>query len=247
LLVVVAVLMLGVVRSPVSATAAAAIKQELTASVAAEDETPALATSAERASESSGTTAADGVPYPVATLTVTLVDPTRSTPARGSTPASSSRSLTVTISYPVSSVASQFPLIVFVHGYDVDAATYAALEDEIAEEGFVVAAADFPVSSSALDGPAERDIVDQAADVSFVITSLLDESTRPVALADLIADTKVGVIGHSDGAVTAAGVAFNDDAADPRIGAAVTLSGAEAFATLDDAADAPGLTLVAEG
>jgi predicted dienelactone hydrolase len=211
-------------QSTGSTTAGAATTpEELAASIAAENETSAVAASVEGSGE------IEEAPYPVATLTVTLVDPTRSTPARGSTAASSSRTLTVTISYPVTKSAAQFPLVVFVHGYDVDAATYADLEQEIAQEGFVVAAPDFPLSSSALAGEAERDIVEQAADVSFVITSLLDESSRPTALAGLIADTKVGVIGHSDGAVTAAGVAFNDDDADPRIGAAVTLSGAEAF------------------
>ena len=37
----------------------------------------------------------------------------------------------------------------------------------------------------------------------------------------------VGVVGHSDGGVTAAAVAYNDAVADSRIGAAVVLSGAE--------------------
>ncbi len=228
LVVVLAVPTLELLRSPVSATASTATKQELAASVAAESETPALdGSSVEGTSGNGGNGGNDAVPYPVATSTVTLVDPTRSAPARGSMPATSSRTLTVTISYPTTDVATQFPLVVFVHGYDVDAATYQDLEQEIAEEGFVVAAPDFPISSSALDGDARRDIVEQARDVSFVITSLFDEPTRPAALADLIADTKVGVIGHSDGAVTAAGVGFDDEYADPRIGAVVTLSGAE--------------------
>ena len=212
---VVAVPTFGLIRSTVSTTASAATAEQL----ATQTVHPSATTAA----------TAEEVPYPVATLTTTIVDPTRSTPARGSTPASSSRALTVTISYPTTESATQFPLLVFVHGYDVSAATYEDLEQEIAEEGFVVAAPDFPLSSSALDGVAERDIVEQASDVSFVITSLLDESSRPAALATLIADTKVGVIGHSDGAVTAAGVGFNDADADPRIGAVVMLSGAEAF------------------
>jgi len=197
-----------------------------------QDEPPAAA-----AEESNATAAAsvqsfgafDGAPFPVATVTVTLVDPTRSTPARGSTAASSSRTLTLTISYPVTETATQFPLVVFIHGFDVDAATYLDLEQEIAAAGFVVAAPDFPVSSSALSGSAARDIVEQATDVSFVITELLDASSVPTELSGRIEDTKVAVVGHSDGAVTAAGVAFNGAAADSRVGAAVLLSGAEAF------------------
>ena len=63
----------------------------------------------------------------------------------------------------------------------------------------------------------------------MIITSLLDTATRPAPLTGLIADGKVAVIGHSDGGVSAAGVAFNDEYSDPRIGAAVILSGAEGF------------------
>jgi predicted esterase len=221
-LLVLSVTTVGLMRS--STGSAAAVTARAATSDTGEEQVPSTAGTASGANGDAPAATAQ-----VATATVTLVDPTRSTAARGSTPASSSRTLTVTISYPVTDVGTRFPLVVFVHGYDVDAATYADLEREIAEQGFVVAAPDFPLSSSAVDGEAERDIVDQAGDVSFVITSLLDESTRPAALADLIADTKVGVIGHSDGAVSAAGVGFNDADVDARVGAVVTLSGAEAF------------------
>jgi fermentation-respiration switch protein FrsA (DUF1100 family) len=164
---------------------------------------------------------------PVGTTSVTLVDDTRSTPARGDSPASSRRTLAVTITAPDVNDGVSYPLVVFVHGYDADAATYAALESDLAARGFVVAAPDFPLSSSALDGAAQRDIVEQAADVSFVITALLGGADPGVR--GLVADTPVAVVGHSDGAVTAAGVAFDAGHADPRVGAAVVLSGAEAF------------------
>jgi dienelactone hydrolase len=221
-LIVLAVPSVGLIGSSSgSAVVTAVTPEQLAASIEAANLEASAASSAPSEPAEHG-------PYPVATTTVTLVDPIRATPARGSTPASSSRTLTVTIYYPVTDTTAQFPLVVFVHGYDVSAATYKDLEQEVAEAGFIVAAPDFPLSSSALDGEAERDAVEQASDVSFVITSLLDASTRPVELTGLIADTKVGVIGHSDGGITTAGVAFNDEFADSRVGAAVTLSGAEA-------------------
>ena len=43
----------------------------------------------------------------------------------------------------------------------------------------------------------------------------------------MIAPGPVGVIGHSDGGITAAAVAYNAGVADHRVGAAVILSGAE--------------------
>jgi pimeloyl-ACP methyl ester carboxylesterase len=191
----------------------------------------ATARAAARAALQAARTAANEVPadtlLPVASTSVTLVDDTRPTPARGDTPASPSRTLTVTITAPDVDDGARYPLVVFVHGYDADAATYAALESELAARGFVVAAPDFPLSSSALNGAPERDIVEQATDVSFVITALLGDASPGVRSE--IADTPVAVVGHSDGAVTAAGVAFNDGYADSRIGAAVVLSGAEAF------------------
>jgi pimeloyl-ACP methyl ester carboxylesterase len=117
--------------------------------------------------------------------------------------------------------------VVFAHGYAVDAATYAGMEHQLAVAGFVVAAPDFPLSSSALPGAAERDPVEQAADVSFVITTLTTPATVPSTLRGAIAPGKVGVIGHSDGGITAAGVAYDSQYANPAIGAAVVLSGAE--------------------
>jgi len=141
--------------------------------------------------------------------------------------ASRGRTIGVTIYYPAASGA--FPLVVFAPGYAVSAATYATLEQEVAGTGFVLAAVDFPLSSTAVTSDPVRDPVAQATDVSFVISSLLDTATRPAELSDRIAATPVGVIGHSDGGITAAGVAYNSEYADSRVGAAVTLSGAEAF------------------
>jgi pimeloyl-ACP methyl ester carboxylesterase len=187
----------------------------------------AAARAALQAARSAATEGTTDALLPVASTSVTLVDDSRPTPARGDTPAASSRTLAVTITAPDVDDGARYPLIVFVHGYDADAATYAALESDLAARGFVVAAPDFPLSSSALAGAPERDIVEQATDVSFVITALLGDSFPAVRRE--IADTPVAVVGHSDGAVTAAGVAFDDQYADPRVGAAVVLSGAEAF------------------
>ncbi len=169
----------------------------------------------------------------VAQLHTTYVDDTRE-----------GRTVAVTVYFPEGS--GPFPLVVLAHGFAVSAETYAALAGEIASGGFVVAVPDFPRSSSAVTSAPVRDYVEQASDVSFVVTSLLDTSTRPAALGGIIAATPVGVIGHSDGGITAAGVAFNSEYADARIGAAVVLSGG-AFGfpgTWFDADPAPALLAV---
>src|SRR5262249_34905440 len=106
-------------------------------------------------------------PYDVASVSWTVVDTSRSTPARATVPASTVRTLTMTIWYPALAEGEQpsvsFPLVVFVHGYNGSAATYADLLAEIAAQGFVVAAPDFPLSSSAYGNDSVRDPVGQAA------------------------------------------------------------------------------------
>jgi predicted dienelactone hydrolase len=180
-------------------------------------------------------------PFGVGVVTTTYVDESRETPARGDEPALPSRSLLVTIRYPVAgppgpdetadapALDGHFPLVMFAHGYAGSNEMYESLLHDLAAEGFVIAAPEFPLSSGALPGPPIRDPVAQAGDVSFVLDQLLDPTTRPEPLDDLVFDEPVGVVGHSDGAVTAAGLAASSCCADPRIGAAAILSGALSF------------------
>ena len=137
------------------------------------------------------------------------------------------RSFVVTVHAPTAT--GSFPLAVLAHGYAASAANYDQLAVELASAGFIVAAPDFPRSSSAATSSPTRDIVAQAGDVSYVLDVLLTPSalpsTLPSSIAGAISSGKVAVIGHSDGGVTAAGVAFSSAAGDPRIGAAVVMSG----------------------
>ena len=152
-----------------------------------------------------------GAPYAVRTVLVSMYDATRD------------RTINVTVYAP--DTDGEFPLVVMVHGYAAAASDYENLDTELAAAGFVVAAPDFPRSSRAVTTSPSRDIVAQATDVSFVLDQLLNLETVPTALFGSIDDGPVAVMGHSDGGVTAAGVAFNSAAADPRIGAAVVMSG----------------------
>jgi alpha-beta hydrolase superfamily lysophospholipase len=180
-----------------------------------------------------------GPPFAVGMLRTTFIDPTRPTPARGPTPASERRELPTTIRYPVpgvpqpvetSSAASlpgSFPVVVFAHGFALADFTYPRFLHDLASEGFVVADPELPLSSAALPGPAmQGDEVEQARDLSFVVDRLLDPATRPTPLAGLTLTAPVAVAGHSDGGITAIGLAANACCADARVGAAVILSGA---------------------
>jgi len=172
-------------------------------------------------------------PYAVGTLSETFVDPTRAAPARGGSPPAPERTLVTTIYYPTSAAVSNappvvgpFPLLVFAHGYAIDAAAYAPLLHDLAAGGFVVAAPDFPGTSTALAGGAVRgDSLEEPADISFVITSTIGLSGQPGPLAGLVDPNAIGDAGQSDGAVVAAAAAYNTCCIDPRIKASSILTG----------------------
>ena len=75
---------------------------------------------------------------------------------------------------------------------------------------------------------AQSDLVNEPGDISFVISRLLNLSTRRTGVLDgKIDPARIAVAGHSDGAVAALAVAYDHRFRDPRVRAAVVLSGAE--------------------
>ncbi len=173
----------------------------------------------------------------VGTLTLTLVEPHRTIHVHGG--ATEPRTLLTYVRYPALGSATAdgaaavpapgpFPLVVFAHGYDVTPATYAGLLDSWTRAGYVVAAPLFPLTNpQAPGGPDEADVVNQPADVSFVISSLLAASSSSTPLQGLIDPRHIAVAGQSDGAETALAVADSRRDHDPRVSAALVLSGAE--------------------
>ena len=130
---------------------------------------------------------------------------------------------------PLSAAPGPNPLLVFAHGFDGTPASYASLLHYWASAGFVVAAPLFPRTNlHAPGGPDEADVVNQPADISFVISNLLAldaDSSSP--LHALIDAGRIAVAGHSDGAETALAVADARRLRDPRVRAGVIMSGAE--------------------
>lgn len=141
--------------------------------------------------------------------------------------AKSPRTLVTYVRYPRTG-RGPFPLIVFAHGFGLVPADYSGLLDAWARAGYVVAAPVFPVeNANAPGGPDESDLSNQPGDMSFVISQLLvadADATSP--LHGLIDRARVAVAGHSDGAETAFAVAYERHFIDPRVRAAVILSGA---------------------
>jgi dienelactone hydrolase len=122
-----------------------------------------------------------------------------------------------------------FPLIIFGHGFAVTPGLYARLLQAWARAGYVVAAPVFPLeNANAPGGPDESDLTNQPADMRFVISRLLAASGASSGpLAGLIDSRRIAATGQSDGGDTALAVAYNRYLRDPRISAAIILSGAE--------------------
>lgn len=180
-------------------------------------------------------------PFAVGEIVVRFVDARRHVHFPGRRP--QPRTLVTVIRYPalgessrVDAVGAQpatasgpFPLVVFGHGFDSTPAIYARLLQAWARAGYVVAAPVFPLSNEDAPGGAdESDIVNQPGDMSFVITRILAASAagRGV-LSGLVDPREVAVAGQSDGAATALATAYDPRYLDPRVAAAVILSGAE--------------------
>ena len=162
--------------------------------------------------------AGTGPPYTVETQAVRFFDPTRSTAARGDVPATGGRLLVPDLYVP-SGAPGPLPLVVFAHGWNSDPGVYETLLEQWAAAGFLVAAPVFPDSTDLYPGTPVSDYADQAIDLSFVITSLLNDPSLQVD------PTRIAVAGHSDGGTDVALMALDPAYADARVRAYVCMSG----------------------
>lgn len=155
-------------------------------------------------------------PFAVERRTVEMVDSSRPTDAYppAGVAARPDRTLEVHLVYPAEA-DGEFPLVVWAHGWNGTNESFLPFAERWAREGYVVALPEFPLSREGVaDGD---DVQNQPADVSFVIDEVLE-----LGLAD---GEHVAVGGHSLGAATVFGVAFNTCCLDERIDAAIAVSG----------------------
>ena len=143
-----------------------------------------------------------------------------------------------------------YPLVVFSQGYDLSIDAYAPLLVALTSAGFVVAAPAYPHTSPSDSGALdESDITNHPADLRAVITTLLELARASGSLLSGLIDVhEIGVVGHSDGGDVTLAVAADSCCRDPRVQAAVILSGAEltSFGGTYFSAGAPPL-LVTQG
>jgi dienelactone hydrolase len=142
------------------------------------------------------------------------------------------RRLVTDVLYPLAGsgrpARGPLPLIVFGPGFMQCGGPYSRLLRAWASAGYVVATVNFPYSDCVAAAPTESDMVNQPADMSQVITSMLALSARSHGLfAGLLSPRQVAVAGQSDGGDTVAAVAANTCCTDRRVTAVAVLSGAQ--------------------
>ncbi|MBI2710901.1 MAG: phospholipase [Actinobacteria bacterium] len=179
---------------------------------------------------------------------MTYVDTTRKTNAdpKRQLPERPSRTLPVMLLYPATgapaadgtpsdgapAAAGRFPLVVFSHGITASGPVYTVLLQRLARAGYVIAAPTFPLSGPGAQFPGDSvalgDYANQPADVRFVITKVLEQSAkRGDPLYGRVDPTEIAAAGHSLGAITTIGLVYNSCCQDPRVDAAVEISGLE--------------------
>jgi dienelactone hydrolase len=160
-----------------------------------------------------------------------LVDTSRATELPGG--ATATRTLITYVRYPADApsgtdlrdaaparASRPYPLVVMAHGFTLEPSTYTALLRAWARAGYVVAAPLLPLTNAnAPGGPNRGDLVNQPADLRFVISRLTS------TFRGLVDPARIAVAGHSDGGDTALAVAYDRGYRDTRVDAALILSG----------------------
>jgi dienelactone hydrolase len=120
--------------------------------------------------------------------------------------------------------AGTFPLVLFSHGLTSSPEAYQGLARRLATAGFIVAAPAYPYTSSGSSSYNPADVINQPADASAVITSVLALATTPADLfAGRVDPARVAAVGHSGGAYTTVGMMAG--ARDYRLRSAIVLAG----------------------
>jgi predicted dienelactone hydrolase len=164
--------------------------------------------------------------HPVGYVEVEWVDASRPTVANGDYPGSPERPFKVSLWYP-EGAQGKHPLAVYSHGFMSSRYGGTYLGEHLASHGYVVVAADYPLTHiAAPGGPNSDDVVHQPADVSFLIDQAiaLEGAERP--FQGEIDTERIGVFGLSLGGITTTLVAFHPEWRDPRLAAAISIAGA---------------------
>lgn len=170
-------------------------------------------------------------PHAVGRAEFIFVDTSRATGENRGFPAKPERTFPTTIWYP-ENVDAAHPLIIHSHGILSSRTELTYLAARLASSGYVVVAADYPLTSGSTPGGANAaDVANQPADVSFLIDSVLELSGDEKPFTGTIDMNRIGLTGLSLGGLTTTLATYHPRWREPRIKAAVSIAGPTAAFT----------------
>ncbi len=164
--------------------------------------------------------------YGVQWQDVTFIDTSRTTAAVGDYPGDSKRRLLTRIWWPEKKTLAM-PLVIYSHGFMSTRLGGSYIAEHLASLGYVVAAANFPLTHYDFEGEQQvADVINQPQDVSFIIDQVLIRNQNiNDELYQRIDPERIAVAGMSLGGMTTTLVAYHHQWADARIKAAVSIAG----------------------
>ena len=181
-------------------------------------------------------------PYAVGKQDFTLIDTQRTTAAHDNQAEIPQRVLETRVWYPAKNRSLEWlrpgprplalqacpaPLVIYSHGFMSMRGNGAYLAEYLASHGYIVAAANFPLTHlGTAGGPQFIDVLNQPGDVSFIIDRLLGWSNSAEnRFAGCVDPARIGAVGLSLGGMTTTLLAFHPAYRDARIQAAAAIAG----------------------
>ena len=167
--------------------------------------------------------------YQVGRAELVFIDDTRPTGENRGFPAKPQRTLTTSVWFP-RELEAALPLIIHSHGIVSNRTEMVYLAETLASHGYLVAATDYPLTSGSTAGGANaEDVVNQPADISFLIDSLLRLRDEQKPFSGSIDESRIGLSGYSLGGLTTYLATYHPDWRDSRIAAALVIAGPSAI------------------
>ncbi|MBT8147275.1 MAG: hypothetical protein KJN90_10515 [Gammaproteobacteria bacterium] len=170
-------------------------------------------------------------PYSIGTTDLAFTDNTRPTPVNREYAGAPDRTFNTTLWYP-QDAQGELPFLLHSHGLVSSRSDMQYMARHLASYGYVVASADYPLTNgSAPGGATPTDVVNQPADVSFLIDSVLSLVGDNKPFSGTIDLERIGLTGYSLGGLTATLATFHPRLRDDRVKATVSIAGPAAIFT----------------